>query len=350
MKITRKILKWVGIVVGVIVLLAIIGVGVLTAMEFRPEPVEPALVVNAGTKTLAKGDSLKFLTFNVGYGGLGEKQDFFMDGGKMVQPKSKADVEENLAGITAILKNNATDIVFLQETDRKSTRSWKMDEATMFQAALGTGMMYATNFRCAFVPFPWPPIGTVDGGLAIYNNYAVTESNRVALPVPFTWPMRVANLKRCLLTQRIPLEEGNELVLVNLHLEAYDDGEGKLAQTAELMNFVTAEYEKGNYVIAGGDFNQAFPDANFPTIDASYWQAGKLDANMLPEGWQFAFDGSTPSCRLNNAPFVGQTNPQYYGIDGFILSPNVTLDEVKTLDEKFISADHNPVTLKVTLS
>ena len=48
------------------------------------------------------------------------------------------------------------------------------------------------------------------------------------LPCPFSWPTRIANLKRCLLVERIPIADSDkELVLVNLHLEAYDDGEGK---------------------------------------------------------------------------------------------------------------------------
>ena len=50
-----------------------------------------------------------------------------------------------------------------------------------------------------------------------------------------------------------------EPVLVNLHLEAYDDGEGKIAQTNQLRDYIEDEYAKGNYVIAGGDFNQVFP-------------------------------------------------------------------------------------------
>ena len=44
-------------------------------------------------------------------------------------------------------------------------------------------------------------------------------------------------------------------MLVNLHLEAYDDGEGTDAQTAALKSFLEQEYAKGNYVIAGGDYN-----------------------------------------------------------------------------------------------
>lgn len=87
----------------------------------------------------------------------------------------------------------------------------------------------------------------------------IESSERVALLCPFKWPVRLANLKRCLLVTRIPVEDtGKELVIINLHLEAYDKGERKIAQTKLLKDYLEKECEKGNYVIAGGDFNQVF--------------------------------------------------------------------------------------------
>lgn len=62
---------------------------------------------------------------------------------------------------------------------------------------------------------------------------------------------------------------------MNLHLEAYDDGEGKEAQTAMLLQILQEEYVKGNYVIAGGDFNQSFPDGTDPL---SHCLRRRLDA------------------------------------------------------------------------
>ena len=43
-------------------------------------------------------------------------------------------------------------------------------------------------------------------------------------------------------------------MVFNLHLEAYDNGEGKIAQSKKLADVLSQEYAKGNYVIAGGDF------------------------------------------------------------------------------------------------
>jgi len=40
---------------------------------------------------------------------------------------------------------------------------------------------------------------------------------------------------------------------------------------------------------------------------------------------------------------------QHYVIDGLILSPNVELKRVETLDEGFENSDHNPVKVQVVL-
>lgn len=173
------------------------------------------------------------------------------------------------------------------------------------------------------------------------------------MPCPFKWPLRIANLKRCLLVSRIKLEDTDkELVIVNLHLEAYDDGEGKAAQTAELIDLLEEEYAKGNYVIAGGDFNQSFPGSldAWPIIDDETWMPGILDESTLPDGWSFASDTETPSCRLLNKPYdPDDQTSQHYVIDGFIISPNVEVTSAKTIDTGFEYSDHNPVRLSVKL-
>ena len=66
------------------------------------------------------------------------------------------------------------------------------------------------------------------------------------------------------------------------------------------------EYEKENYVIAGGDFNQVFPDSLtiYPIKNPELWEPGVLQKEYLPAGWSFAYDTSTPSCRLLNQPYA----------------------------------------------
>ena len=176
----------------------------------------------------------------------------------------------------------------------------------------------------------------------------------MSLPCPFTWPLRTANLKRCLLVSYLPVENSEkQLVLINLHLEAYDSGEGKIAQTKQLVEFMQSEYDKGNYVIAAGDFNQLFPDTEkiYPNTHPENWAVGTLDESDIPEGFSYVFDASVPTCRLLNQPYDPEdaVNTQYYVIDGMIVSPNVKVERIETMDEKFAFSDHNPVRCALTL-
>lgn len=352
----KKVLKFVGIVLAVL-LAAFAGlVGWLTVTEYKPDAIEDVEVWNQDFRSasLAPGDSLTVLSQNTGYAGLGKDADFFMDGGKDVAPTGEEETV-NRNGLIQQLQAQDADVYFLQEVDTNSGRTGGVDQAAYYQSLMDRHTSsHALNYSCDFVPYPWPPIGKVHSGVQTLSRFAVEKAERVALPCPFSWPVSTANLKRCLLVSYVPLEgTDKQLVLVNLHLEAYDDGEGKAAQTKLLVDFLSGEYEKGNYVIAGGDFNQTFPGAleAFPMQDPDLWTPGVLEENILPEGWRFACDLDTPSCRLLNHPY--DPNPegnQFYVIDGFILSPNVALDRVETLDMEFEFTDHNPVALEVTLT
>lgn len=349
----KKVLKWVGIVLGVIVLAFVGLVAWLTVTEYKPDAVEDVDIFNNAVQAepLAPGGSFTVLSQNTGYGGLGADSDFFMDGGKDVAPTGVQELTNREGLVQQFLAQDA-DIYFLQEVDTNSGRTGGVDQSAYYQMVLdGYASSHALNYSCDFVPYPLPPIGKVHSGVQTLSRFRVDSAQRVALPCPFSWPVSTANLKRCLLVSRVPLEgTDRELVLVNLHLEAYDDGEGKAAQTKVLMDLLTAEYEKGNYVIAGGDFNQTFPGAldAFPIQDPSFWAPGVLENDILPQGWQFACDLSVPSCRLLNHPY-DPADTQFYVIDGFILSPNVRLDSVETIDRQFQYTDHNPVFIQVTL-
>lgn len=349
------LLKILGILLALVAALFLILLLWLTLREYKPQDEEVVPIAGTANRTLAPGDSLQVTSWNTGYAGLDETQDFFMDGGNGVRPQSEDIVRKNVEGITAQLQKLNSDVYFLQEVDVNSKRSYYIDERTEYADAFPDyENTYAINYKVDYVPYPLPTIGKVEGGLVSLNSFSASESQRISLPVSFSWPIRLGQLKRCLLVNRVPLSGSDkELVLVNLHLEAYDSGEGKIAQTKQLVEFLEAEYAKGNYVIAGGDFNQTFNAEDmetYPVINPDLWTPGVLDLTELSEGWTLAEDPTVPSCRLLNQPY-DPTSPdtQFYIIDGFILSPNVTLQEAKTTDAEFRYSDHNPLTVQVTL-
>jgi endonuclease/exonuclease/phosphatase family metal-dependent hydrolase len=312
-------------------------------------------VENNSNRLIEAGEAFSVLSMNIGYGALDKDQDFFMDGGSGVRTASEDDVRENMKGIRDFFTSINADIFLLQEVDLNSHRSYRINEKEYLLETVPGNSAFAYNFNVPFVPIPpQEPIGKVESGLLTISSFQATSAERIALPVPFKWPVRAANLKRCLLVERLPLAGSDkELVLINLHLEAYDDGEGKAAQTKMLMDLLNAEYAKGNYCIAGGDFNQTFPGMNetFPIMNQEFFAPGTLSEDMLEPGWQYAFDGENPSCRLLNQPYTGnQNNTQYYVIDGFIISPNIELQSVETINMDFEYSDHNPVKLEFVLN
>lgn len=348
----KKAIKGIGAALLVILAVAAAGAAALTILEYRPDDVE-TVEVSGGERTLHVGDSITVLTYNTGYAGLSREEDFFMDGGTKVKPESEELVEENLAGIVSILKEQEADVYFLQEVDRDSTRTYHIDEMARYEEEMGLDAMFACNFRCAFVPYPIPFIGKVDSGLVMMTDYAVEEAVRIALPESFSWPVKTCNLKRCLLLARIPVEgTDRELVLIDFHLEAYDSGEGKIAQSRMLASILQEEYEKGNYVIAGGDFNQTFEGMNtYPIHDEENWVPGIIGAEDLPEHFSFAVSDNVPTCRLLDGPYSGNvTDSQVYVLDGFIVSDNLAVNLVTNIDTDFTYADHQPVRLEVTLA
>ena len=120
-----------------------------------------------------------------------------------------------------------------------------------------------------------------------------------------------------------------------------------------LKEILETEAEAGNYVIAGGDFNQSFSNVDtsaYPLVSEDMWQAGQIDVDEF-DNLTFVTDNSTPTCRSLDKPSEGADpdNFQYYMIDGFIVSDNIQVDEVSTIDTKFENTDHNPIQMKFTL-
>ncbi len=334
----------------------------LTVDEYKPEGIQTLEIEGESIEAVGLDCDYSIMTWNIGYGALGDNADFFMDGGKMVYTADRERVDTNLTNICDEITALEPDFLFVQEMDRSSARSYFVDEMSYIKSGADTPVTqrvstFANNYKVAYVPLPVPPIGKVDTGIGTFSRYIVDSSERVALPCPFTWPLSTINLKRCLQVSRAPVVGSDkELVLINLHLEAYDDGEGKKEQTAMLKELLQSEYNKGNYVIAGGDFNQTFSTADMsgiPQLDVE-WHAGVIDQEDFGEDLIFYTDSSVPTCRSLDRPLADAQDKspesfQYYVIDGFIVSSNVEVTDCHTEDLGFINSDHNPIVLDFLL-
>lgn len=332
-------------ILGIAVLLFGGFLGYMSIADYRPKPVEPLEIVEK-TNQIIQTDTFTLLTWNIGYAGLGEKQDFFFDGGKDMRP-TKENFDIYLNGIAETVKSaDSIDFILLQEVDIKSKRSYFTNEVEKIAASM-THHSYsaAINYNSKFVPRPiLTPYGRVLGGLLTFSKYAPTSSTRIALAADASWPMSLFMLKRCYQEFRYPLMNGKELVVINQHLSAYDDGTVKQEQMDTLSKKLLHEYSLGNYVIVGGDWNQ-FPPNYSPAVPSN---EKAVDENYPAPNWTWAADKSKTSNRKLEAPYVKGETAEVV-IDYFLLSPNLSLIEVKGIDKGFAYSDHEPVFVKITL-
>jgi endonuclease/exonuclease/phosphatase family metal-dependent hydrolase len=328
----------------------------LIATEYKPaDKEEVALVAPKSQKAnqaVLNDSSLTFLTWNLGYGGLGAEVDFFYDGGKMVTSPKEHVLKNNKGMVDFLQQNKEVDFIMLQEADRNSKRSWKIDQVEEFAEALPEyDYAFTPNYDVKFAPFPFTdPMGKIYGGLQTLSKFTPEKTERIALPNITDFPRKLVYLKRCLLLQRYKLANGKELVLLNTHFEAYDAGGLVKKQQREVTKkILTEEYAKGNYVILGGDWNIAPPG-----FDVHTWDYPKItdelylmnNDSVYVEGWKYVFDPTTATNRKNATSYVeGKTYKTI--IDYYYVSPNIQVEEVKGVDLGFKYSDHNPVKLKV---
>ncbi|MBQ6946894.1 MAG: hypothetical protein IJN42_02510, partial [Clostridia bacterium] len=139
-------------------------------------------------------------------------------------------------------------------------------------------------------------------------------------------------------------------VIVNLHLEAYDDGTAKVEQTKVLANFVREEYSKGNYVIAGGDFNSTFGQGyanNAKTVLRDESEQGVLHLfdNDLKNGTDTYYDAARMA--------LHQVSTSYAGIVDHVFVNNVFFDiaDFRTISESVAGrrpSDHFPIMTQIS--
>lgn len=363
MKVLKKLLRYFFWFVGIVLVYIIGALSYGTMFDFQPEDVISLVPEQTAESEMIEDSTLTFTTWNIGYGGLGAEANFFFDkegmlrsNGKMIRPPKNL-VEKYVEGMKNFVREYPTDFMLFQEVDRHSKRSYYINQYQDVSDVLSAySSIYAVNYQSDWVPIPtfepWRAYGRVDAGVGSWSKYNPVTSTRYQLPGEYDWPTRIFQLDRCAAVQRYKVKGNKELVVINIHNSAYDKG-GKIKaqQMSFLHDFFLAEYEKGNYVIVGGDWNQCPPgfqfDAFMPGKSGRHTQTNIAD-DYLPEGWTWAYDASTATNRKVGESYdKGKTFITI--IDFFLLSPNVELLKVKGIDLDFQFSDHQPVTMQVEL-
>ena len=309
-------------------------------------------------KKVTLNETYTAITWNLGFGAYSADFSFFMDGGEESRARSEDAVRENIGHAAKLIQSEKPDHIMLQEVDTRATRSWHVDEVDLLRKLFpGYQSYFARNYNSPYLLYPLKqPHGASQSGIVTFSNKDIYRGERKSLPVETGW-MKVLDLDRCYSISRIPTTDGRQLCLYNLHLSAYtSDGTIATKQFEQLMKDMLAEYRRGNYCVAGGDFNKdllGHSDRIFgvPPPEGINWNQ-PVDRSLIPEGLTLveSLDRKhpVPSCR--NCDIGYQPGVTFVlTVDGFIVSDNVQALECHVIDDGFAVSDHNPVKLTFRL-
>ena len=343
-------------------LLVTVGYVVYLLISYHRLPDNVELVVNApvSEEELTKaqsGEEYSIVTYNLGFGAYTPDFSFFMDGGESSVAESKESVCETISGAAGMVKDLNADFILFQEVDLDATRSYHVNQFDMLTEVFDTYTSnYAINYDSAFLFYPFnEPHGKSKSCLATFSKYEMTSALRRSLPISTSFS-KFFDLDRCYSITRIPVEGGKELCLYNVHLSAYGNSdEIRAGQVGMLCDDMLADYEKGNYVICGGDFNHDLKNKEFDSENEYSW-AYPFPREMLPKNFALCMDAFSDEEKEKMHDSARNADMEYVEgvtftvtLDGYIVSDNVEVTVYENLHTGYLYADHDPVCMRFKL-
>ena len=374
----KKVIKITGIILLALVIVLAAYIIYLYASYHRI-PDNQELQVEEISQNTEAGNELtteknySALTYNIGFGAYTPDFSFFMDGGKSSWAKSKDSVKETIKGAGELVASKDPDFALVQEIDLDATRSYHVNEYSILKENIPAyNCVFAQNYDSAFLFYPFTqPHGKSKAGLALFSKYPITGSLRRSFPISTSFT-KFFDLDRCYSISRVPVDNGKELVIFELHMSAYGNSDAILeGQIRMLSEDMQKEYEAGNYVICGGDFNHDLKaaDTQSKASDASNNTQTDSGDSAEPESWAYPFPRSElpehfsfcldqlsedeknnlwNSARNADMEYVpGETYT--VTLDGFIISDNVECTKYENVNTGYSYSDHDPVYMEFQL-
>ncbi|MGN0451234.1 MAG: endonuclease/exonuclease/phosphatase family protein [Acutalibacteraceae bacterium] len=351
----KKIIKTLCIVMATIVLAVPVYLVYVVLSYHRVEDNLTLEIEGNATKNAPVNTELSLLTYNIGFGAYSADYSFFMDGGEHSRAISKDAVLNNTNGVLDVIADKNPDFVLLQEVDIDGTRSYHINQKNLIAEKLeGFDSVFAENYNSPYFLYPiYEPIGANESGILTLSRFNIESSIRRSLPVENSLD-KYFDLDRAYSVSVLKTDNGKDLVLYNVHLSAYtSDGTIADDQLKMLSEDMLLQYEKGNYIIAAGDFNKdMLGDSSkyFERPEGQYNWAAPFNNSLLPKGIKSYSGSNSPTCRNAEAPYKGDGTDFVLSVDGVLVSDNVEVLSCETVDTSFAYSDHNPVTLKFVLN
>ena len=217
-----------------------------------------AKLIEVDNYKLPENDSVfSIVTYNIGYLS-GMTNNLAVE-----SPKELFD--DNLEIVTSEVKKLNPDIIAFQEIDFDASRSYHVNQEEEI-SKLGFNYRAQTiNWDERYLPFPYWPIsmhyGKVVSGQSIISKYPLKEQQRIVLERVADAPFHrdAFYLERLAQVVKVVLN-GKEVVLINIHLEAFEAAT-RVNQFEEVLAIFNT-YKDTYPTILLGDFNSKARDEN----------------------------------------------------------------------------------------
>ena len=244
---------------GLLIVIALAG-AMVYSLTWRPDARE-VLAVSCSTQapTLAPGQALKVMTWNVQYLA-GKRYVFWNDLAAGTDDAPTADdMAFSLDEVARVIRDEQPDIVLLQELDDGAKASDYQNQLKLLQervADLYPCSAHAFDWKADFIPDPHI-FGSVGRQLATLSRYEIEHAERLQLPVSeVNLISRQFKPKNALLLTYLPLSDGGQMAVLNTHLDrATQPDETLQAQVSAVAKVLDKFESRGTPWLIGGDFN-----------------------------------------------------------------------------------------------
>jgi len=291
---------------------------------------------------------LKILTWNLGFGAMGANAEVSFEGGRHLIPSSGGDICRNIIGIQNTLTDSQADVYLLQELSSGSILNrWHNIRRAIHNALPEHSRSSVSNFS---LPLYFDFLRN-EHGMGTYVKKPLTIDRRhTKLFKNSDRYYRIFPRLDFALTSTVKVKGKKALALVNTHLSSFDTyGAMRISQFLELMEYVKKLSKHGYAVVIGADWNMNSGKYNFVGEDENQYhsQIHDFPTHLLPHGWTTHFTHDVPTVRAGNRPYTNGKSTTAT-IDGFICSPEIQVENIKTFDLQFEHSDHNPVEMIIS--
>ncbi|MEM6253981.1 MAG: endonuclease/exonuclease/phosphatase family protein [Cyanobacteria bacterium P01_D01_bin.156] len=277
--------------------------------------------------------TLSLVSYNIGYlSGLTNLE--------AVQRPKKL-FNENLEQAIATLQPLNPDLIAFQEVDIASNRSYNVNQLEAIASSLRLGHSgLAINWDKNYVPFPYWPIsahfGKIVSGQAVLSRYPIQENQRLVLDKVVGKPFfyNAVYLDRLAQITQVDVS-GQPLIVINIHLEAFDNPT-RFKQTQAVRDLAET-YAQDYPVLLVGDFNSALNRPEEGERSIEIMATSELFTSALPKT-QWTTQPTFPSAE------------SAHKLDYLFYTPaTIELKETRVITEMGTASDHLPLMMTFVL-